>query len=156
MLNKILLCCTLLLTACVPVEQHNETTPIQSSTEQTGTWSVSLDISGGFAGLMQRIRVDHSGSAVYSDLKRNTESARQLSPTELQACTAALKALSPADAKTVNRFSKCRDCYLYNLVATDNNKTIRITTDDTGLQDSGAKELIQMLTKLASDMRKNQ
>ena len=59
-----------LLSACNSVDGNSKTTQPD--------WSVTLTYSGGFAGLMRSITVDHSGLAVFHDKKTPAADPRKL------------------------------------------------------------------------------
>jgi len=146
-------CIGTLISACTPTEPDTGSTAPPATVVPDHNWSATLIIAGGLAGQLIEITVDQSGKALLSDKRRNTRIEKQLTRKELERIAQAMTSL-PASSKTVNRFSKCRDCYLYTLTAVDNGNPIKITADDLSLQNSDARELIQLLSTLATEMRK--
>ena len=143
----------LLISACAPTGQSQEPATEQGQDTVPASWSALLNISGGFAGLMREISIDQSGQVVLVDKKRKSQFEKQVTPQELQNI-AELLTLLPVDTPSDQRSSQCRDCITYRLVTTVNGKKRQMVTDDAKLRDSDAKDLIRVMTTLASGMMK--
>jgi hypothetical protein len=140
----LLLFLTQLLTACNPTADHR--------TESEKNWSVTLEISGGFAGIMQTLTLDHTGQAVWVDKKRKTRVEKQLSEQDLRTYAELIKAL-PVATDTKSEAGSCRDCINYGLRINQAGTLKRRQLDSISLSDSDAKGLILQLNKLASELK---
>ena len=144
----------LFLSACTPVEQQNDKLTTKTTVASGSPWSVTLEKSGGFAGVMQSITLDQTGTAVFTDQKTKFRAEKQLDANELQTSAAAVKSLA-TKAETAKRFSQCRDCFNYTLITTSDQGKQKFITDDIQMPQSVSKDLIQMLNNLASTMQKS-
>ena len=137
-----------LLAACSPTAPGSN--PDSHSTEVS--WSITLNISGGFAGIMQTISLDQTGKALLVDNKLKSKVEKQVTKQELQTYVKLVKNL-PDIPDTKAKPGQCRDCFNYSLVAIYAETQKRRVVDSMAITESDAKELISKLTMLAKEMK---
>ena len=140
----------LISTACSPTGEDKTAVGQAENTANT-SWAASLDISGGFAGLMQNIAIDQSGKAIFINKKTNSRVEQRIPPNVLREYAKLVEGL-PLVKPDTRPFNQCRDCISYTLLTDFNGTKQHTTIDDTEMQNSAAKVLIQKLTALASKM----
>ena len=147
------ICCILLIYACNPTEQSTAKSTAQPTPDSDPDWTLTLYISGGYAGLIRNISLDQTGRAILVDEKLKSRVETSVTPNDLQMFTKLVKIL-PSRAAGGSRSTQCRDCITYKLVTNINDTKQQIIADDITLHESSAKELIQKLTRLAAGMAK--
>ena len=115
-------------------------------------WSITLNISGGFAGIMQTVNLDQTGKAILVDNKLKLKVEKQVTKQELQTYVKLVKNL-PDIPDTKAKPGQCRDCFNYSLVAIYADTQKRRVVDSMAITESDAKELITKLTVLAKEMK---
>ena len=144
----------LLLSACSPTGQNQESATEQPQDTASPNWSVMLNISGGFAGLMQTLTLDQSGQAIFIDKRKKSRTEKQITREDLQIYADLVKNLADTDhAET--RPDQCRDCINYALDISSDGKLKHRAVNTISLTNSDAKELISKLASLAAEMRAN-
>jgi hypothetical protein len=133
-----------LLSAC------NPTTP---QADQAATdWSITLDISGGFAGLMQTLTLDQSGQGVLIDQRKKSRIEKQVTGQDLRTYAELVKNLADAShAKSLP--DQCRDCINYSLTVRYDSTVKRRAVNNLTLADSDAKQLLTRLMSLVTQMK---
>jgi hypothetical protein len=144
----------LLMSACAPTERSQESATALQQAAVTTSWSAILNISGGFAGLMQTLTLDQSGQAIFIDKRKKSRTAKQITREDLQIYADLVKNL--ADTNRANsRPDQCRDCINYALEISSDGKLKHREVNTISLTNSDAKELISKLASLAAEMRAN-
>lgn len=144
----------LFVTACSPTGQDTHATDQGQLAERhnQSNWSVSMHISGGFTGEMREISVDQTGQAVILDAKTKSKSGIQVTQNDLQTIAKLVKLL-PGRISPTKKYHQCPDCRTYELLAHVDGRKIMSSTNDVNLQDSETKELVQLLLKIASEIK---
>ena len=144
----------LLMSACAPTERSQESATPQQQAAVTTSWSAILNISGGFAGLMQTLTLDQSGQAIFIDKRKKSRTEKQVTREDLQIYADLVKNLANTN-RTETRPDQCRDCINYALDISSDGKLKRRAVNTISLTNSDAKELISKLASLAAEMRAN-
>ncbi len=123
---------------------------LQQIPELTGTWTVGMQLSGGFAGLSQSIEISSDGAVVAKDERNGKTVKRQLTSDELAQFTALIKLVS---LKSSNGDpTGCADCFIYNIQINSSSGKSTAQFDDVSLPDSGMSSVVQYLRDLMSQM----
>ncbi len=133
----------LLLAACggnQPIDSQKET---GVSAEP---WQISMHISGGFAGIAQRIELHHDGTAVVEDEKRNRSEKIMLQADELEQLSALL-AHVPKSGADVSKNVRCCDYFQYTLESTRGGDVYRASFDTVDLEALPYVPLVRALTE---------
>ena len=144
----------LLISACAPAERSQESATAHQQAAVTTSWSAILNISGGFAGLMQTLTLDQSGQAIFIDKRKKSRTEKQVTREDLQIYADLVKNLADTD-RTETRPDQCRDCINYALDISSDGKLKHRAVNTISLTNSDAKELISKLASLAAEMRAN-
>jgi len=116
----------------------------------SATWSVEFSVSGGFAGVRQRLEVYQNGRVISVDekLKKSvTSNLDQQDFAEMQKLVEWRTAtLSSSPEKS--RDSNCYDCYNYTVVSTLNGKRISRQYGGLNIARNNERKLIQLLSKV--------
>ena len=144
----------LLISACAPTERSQESATAQQQAAVTTSWSAILNISGGFAGLMQTLTLDQSGQAIFIDNRKKSRTEKQVTREDLQIYADLVKNLADTN-RTETRPDQCRDCINYALDISSDGKLKRRAVNTISLTNSDAKELISKLASLAAEMSAN-
>ena len=144
----------ILMSACAPTDQGQESAAAQQQDPVTTSWSAKLNISGGFAGLMQTLTLDQSGQAIFIDKRKKSRTEKQVTREDLQIYADLVKNLADTD-RTETRPDQCRDCINYALDISSDGKLKHRAVNTISLTNSDAKELISKLASLAAEMRAN-
>lgn len=111
-------------------------------------WSLTLQQSGGFAGLMRTLQVPSSGDASAEDSRRQTRVATKATPEELAALNAFIAQQVPSRQAVSG---SCADCFLYELEVDAGGRRSNFRFDDATLMASGieptVRTLVAMLTR---------
>jgi len=136
----------ILTVACSRADVGSENQRSASS----ATWSVEFSVSGGFAGVRQRLEVYQNGRVISVDekLKKSvTSNLDQQDFAEMQKLvewrTATLSS-SPEKSRDFN----CYDCYNYTVVSTLNGKKISRQYGGLSIARNNERKLIQLLSKV--------
>lgn len=133
----------LFLTACGAREASPGPVPLPSPVQ---TWSAVLTQTGGFIGVDLTVEVTSDGQLTARDQRTGQEATQQLSPVNM-ARLARLISTTAASPGGVQE-SGCADCYLYELQIQTNGRIYYTRSDDTTLQNSDARTLINLLQDL--------
>jgi hypothetical protein len=122
--------------------------PAASATSDQATresWSLTMRVSGGFAGLNREMDLTSSGSATVTDLRWNRQ-VRQLVPSEeLLEIDRLIAAAASVDAQ--DRTS-CRDCLSYSIDLRRKDQLLTIRANDESLSTSKMAALVLALSRL--------
>jgi len=107
-----------------------------------GDWSVRMNLSGGFDGLLRDIEVKSDGSYVVIDERMKKTSSGDLTETEL----AKLESLITTLEFSVPEFpTGCADCFIYKVEIESGGKKMIVSADDVSLEKSGLDSLVQFM-----------
>ena len=141
-----LLCAATLITLAACAMAQTASPPAQTAI--TDSWQLSFHLSGGFAGVDQRLELASTGALTARDRRRGTDvSAR--APAEDMARIAALL----ADLKAIDSGgrSTCRDCFEYDIEIQTRGRSLVFHLQDTSLSNSGMEPLVKALNSLLDD-----
>ena len=111
-----------------------------------GTWELTFERTGGFAGLAQRLTVDGQGQAISEDLRSGRLVEGRLLPeemTELQRLLAESDFLSQDPSQSRD----CSDCFNYGITLIRDSESRSVRANSLGL-DSRLQPLVQWLAQL--------
>lgn len=114
-----------------------------SDTQQT-PWTVTLIVSGGFAGVHRAITADQTGVVKYEDRKTGTVSNEAMGAADLRTLGALINNL-PDRPDDVRSRSNCYDCYHYQLDYARDGVAGSYRLSDVDLSDSDVRELVAFL-----------
>lgn len=129
------------LSACAPRVPF----PPQPATPNPA-WRMEFGQTGGFAGVDLSISVSSEGALTAQDLRNGQRVTSRLSAgaiRELEELIEAAPPQSPGDKP-----STCADCFRYELEITIAGRVLRYTADDTTVDESGLRPLIDYLMQL--------
>ena len=115
-----------------------------------GTWMVSMQLSGGIAGLSQSIDVSSDGAVIAKDERSNKIVKRQLTSAELAQFINLVKSASLKSSS--GGPTDCADCFYYNIQINSNDGKFTAQFDDVSLPDSGMSSVVEYLRDLMSKM----
>ena len=118
---------------------------VSTIAQRTERWSLTFELSGGFAGLDRRLELTSAGAATARDRRRRRDVTRQLPPDEL---TEIDRLVASAVSLDMSNRTSCRDCLTYAIDVRTPNRQIVIRTIDQGLVGSTAEPLARALTRL--------
>ena len=122
----------------------------QSIPELTGAWTVSMQLSGGIAGLSRSIEITSNGAVVAKDERNGKTVNRQLTSNELNQLMNLIKSSS---LKTSSGSpGACADCFIYAIKITSDNGIFSSTSDDVNLSNSGMSSVVKYLMDLLTQM----
>lgn len=143
----------LILKGCTPsdsvfVREHPDNQPPAI----TRTWAIDFDISGGFAGIRQKLSITSSGTMVAIDNKQGRRVERLLQPAQLTELDKLLTRIesTPITEDQTRISSQCADCVKYLIKANINNKRYSLRSH-TGEQMSPA--FVDLTSHLVSILR---
>ena len=128
-----------------PVTLQSAAPPGQAAS--TEGWQLSFQLSGGFAGVDQRLELASTGSLTARDRRRDMAVAAKISSDDVArigALIADLKAVPAAGRST------CPDCLTYDLEIRTGGKSLVFRLNDGSLPNSGLEPLVQTLRSLLS------
>lgn len=128
---------TMILSACAKNGGITYTAP-----ELTDGWSIKMNLSGGFDGLVRNIEIDSDGDFVVADEIRQKTVEGKLTKDELEEL---VKLISSLTFNPVETETGCADCFLYHIEIESSERKMVIEADDVTLGDSGMGELTQFL-----------
>lgn len=105
-------------------------------------WSIKMNLSGGFDGLVRTIEIDSDGDFVVTDEIRQKTVEGKLTEDELENLK---KRISSLKFNPVETETGCADCFLYHVEIESGGRKMIATSDDVTLGDSGMGELTQFL-----------
>src|SRR5688572_29564767 len=108
-------------------------------------WSLTLRVSGGFAGLNREMDLTSSGSATVTDLRRNRQVRQQVTPEELLEIDRLIVAAVSLDAQGP---TSCRDCLSYSIDLRRKEQLVTIRANDDSLSKSKNASLVHALSRL--------
>jgi len=140
-IRGILLVSSAILVACETSDTGSSTS---KEVEGDPGWQITLQTSGGFAGIRQKLVVSNKGMAQFTNQKTSTQINGITPPDDLIELASMVKTL-PVEAKSVLGDGRCRDCFSHVLQITENgqSRTIRVN----GIVDPNAP-VSRLLTKL--------
>jgi hypothetical protein len=141
-MNRILLLLVLCgLVACSALPGAGDSLP-----DLSGTWSITLTQSGGFAGLNRTVTVASDGNVTARDARTDQSGSLQLSSGELAALQQLVAASSFVHPTKTD--SGCADCFLYDLQIQSPAGRASFQLNDVTLPDSGLQPLVEYLVDL--------
>jgi hypothetical protein len=113
-----------------------------------GTWQITFQVSGGFAGLDRTLSVSNAGVISAEDRRRGVKATSQATVEDLAQIQSSLAVIKTASQ--VQRRGQCRDCLLYDFDVVISGERFRAQLDDTTLPKSGLADLTTLLTALVN------
>ena len=106
-------------------------------------WQLTLQLTGGFAGVDRQLELASTGELKVTDRRRGTHAITQASASEL-----AQIASMVADLKTVDavRRGTCRDCIQYDLTIRLSGRTLVFSVNDVSVVGTPVEPLTKVLT----------
>ncbi len=146
------------LSACgpaqiVPPDIQPLPSPSAPGSAATGSWNVSLDQSGGFAGVQLHVDVTSNGRLTAQDGRSGKTITKDLDAATLSNLSGLVA--SAASSPQSRQRSSCADCFLYDLQVTSGGRTSQVHVDDTTLAGSGVQDLIGLLQQLRDSALKD-
>lgn len=134
----------ILASACRPSAPIS---PMPQATPSTdGSWTLSLEQSGGIAGVQLSVQVTSARELTATDGRSGRVVKQSLPPQTLDELR---RLIGGANLAQVTQSpSVCADCFIYVLKYTSQTQTYRVQADDVTLPDSGAQALIAYLLAL--------
>jgi hypothetical protein len=125
----------------------------QCSLEQ---WVVTLNTSGGFAGVRQRITMNERGEITFYNEKTGEEKRIQGEQRDIDEVQNALSALCglATEASHERPTSQCADCFIYELTIESKSINLVVEADDISIQESSYLPLISLLKTLNDRIQK--
>ncbi len=111
------------------------------------SWHISLDQSGGFAGVQLHVEVSSDGRLTAEDQRSGKKLTNDLDAGQLAQLSELAQTVAASSPRSAPR-STCADCFLYDLQVTSGAQSVHVQADDTTLASSGAQELISLLQQL--------
>ena len=138
------------LAACgfVPAAQP---LPPAAPSQQPATaesWQLSFQLSGGFAGVDQRLELASTGALRARDRRRAADVSARTPATDVARITALLAELKSIDSRGGGT---CRDCLEYDIEIQTGGRSRVFHLQDTTLGNSGIEPLVKILTRLLDD-----
>jgi hypothetical protein len=118
---------------------------VESDQATRESWSLTLRVSGGIAGLNREMELASSGSATVTDLRRNRQVRRQILPEELLEIDRLVGAAVSLD---VPDQTQCRDCLSYSVELRRRGQQLTIRANDDSLSASKIAPLVHALSRL--------
>lgn len=143
---SVLVSIMILTVACSRADVGSEDGRSASST----IWSVEFSVSGGFAGVRQRLEVYQNGRVISVDekLKKSvTSNLDQQDFAEMQKLVEWRTATLSSSSEKSRNFN-CYDCYNYIVVSTLNGKKISRQYGELNFAMNNERKLIQLLSKV--------
>jgi len=137
-----------LLSSCEPQKEES----IVLSPEVTN-WSAELLITGGFAGVHQRLSVNGRGEAQFTDHRTNTQISAILTAKQLYDLANLVKN-TPENEAQMGKTPRCNDCFQYGLTFQYQQHSGRRSLMDLTVNQSNASALINYLRQLSSEIAK--
>ena len=111
---------------------------------QPANWSLTLHLTGGFAGFDRQLDLASSGAATVSDRRRNVTRMPQISADDLKTVNALLAGAHATDVRAPG----CADCFEYTLDVQGASGPITIRANDAGMSGSDVAPLLTALSQL--------
>ena len=120
---------------------------------EMANWSAELLITGGFAGVHQRLSVNGRGEAQFTDRKTDTRISAILTAQQLHELANLVKN-TPVNESKMGKKPNCNDCFQYGLTFQYQQDNGRRNLIDLTVGQSNASALINYLRQLSSDIAK--
>jgi hypothetical protein len=134
---------TLLLSACGSVTNIPSRTSEPSELPAlTGSWTITMNHSGGIMGLSRSVEVDSTGIYTVKDERTDQEFTGQLSKEELEDLINVVNATSYAPEKAPHG---CADCFIYDIHMISDDGKFSAQVDDISIEESGLSDLVLYL-----------
>jgi hypothetical protein len=128
--------------ATSPIFPYTSTTPsVQDVTQEA--WQLTLQLTGGFAGVDRQLELASTGELKVTDRKRGTHAITQASASELTQISSMVADLKSIDAV---RRSTCRDCIQYDLTIRLSGRTLVFSVNDVSVVGTPLEPLTRVLT----------
>jgi hypothetical protein len=132
------------LTSCSQLKPFPQPLPSPS-----GNWTVKLNQSGGFAGVLLTVDISSNGQLNAEDqrsLRIVTQTLPAQTITKLNQLVSGIS-MSPRSIPQ----SGCADCFIYDLEIQSEAGNLHLNIDDVTMKDSGVADLIAFVIKLRDD-----
>ena len=106
-------------------------------------WQLTLQLTGGFAGIDRQLELSSTGELKVTDRRRGTQVITQASATELAQIASMVADLKSVDAV---RESTCRDCVQYDLRIRLSGRSLLFNINDVSLVGTPVEPLAKVLT----------
>lgn len=120
---------------------------------EVANWSAELLITGGFAGVYQRLSVNGRGEAQFTDHKTGTQISAILTTKQLHELANLVKN-TPVNESKMGKTPSCNDCFQYGLTFEYQQASGRRSLMDLTVGQSNASALINYLRQLSSAIAK--
>ena len=120
-----------------------------NAAQRADRWSLTFEVSGGFAGFDRRLYLTSAGLTTASDRRRRRDVTRQLSPDELTEIDRLVA--SAASLDTPGR-TACRDCLTYAIDIVTPNRRVSVRATDQSVVGLDAETLVRILSRLLDRM----
>jgi hypothetical protein len=107
------------------------------------TWQLTLQLTGGFAGIDQQLEMASTGELKVTDRRSGTHVMGQAAASELAQIASIVVNLKSVDPP---RESTCRDCLRYELRIRLSERSLLFTIDDVSLSGTSLEPLVNALT----------
>ena len=146
----VLLACSRAIPAPQPLPSPQPLPTRQQTPGPVAAWTVSMQLSGGFAGLSRSIVISNDGMATARDERSGKTVKKQLTPDEFAQINNLVKSatLNPSSGSP----AVCVDCFVYNIQVNSGGGKSTAQFDDISLPNSGMAPLVNYLRDLMSKM----
>lgn len=128
----------------VPPDARPLPSPSGPTSSPVDAWNISLDQSGGFAGVQLHVDISSDGRLTAENGRSGKKVTKDLDAATLGKLSALVSAASNLESPR----SSCADCFLYDLQVRSAGGSVRVQADDTTLAASGTQDLILLLQQL--------
>jgi hypothetical protein len=111
-------------------------------------WQLSLEVSGGFAGIHRQVTLSNTGELAATDHNTGANAAAQLSAADLGEVASLVSQIQLSDVPANNILQSCNDCFEYTLRMTIGGEQIEFVANDISLEDSPFAPLINKMNDL--------
>ncbi len=116
------------------------------------TWSVTLSISGGFAGLAKNIHIDSNGLMIINNFKNNKRIQNKINNKKLRVLSNLIykRIKDTSEPVKLPVLKHCADCFQYKLSIRWQNGQQLAALNDLNLRQSAFNDIVLFLRKMAS------
>ena len=134
----------IIISSCSQLKSIPQPLPSPSS-----KWTVTLNQSGGIAGVLLTATVSSDGQLTAED-QRSHRSVTQTLPSQTLTKLNQLVSSTSVSATSTPQ-SGCADCFIYDLEIQTEESNFQVHVDDVTMKNSGAADLIAFVIKLRDD-----
>ncbi len=143
-LTSSLLTLFLFVSSCSQLKPNPQ--PLPSPTRK---WSIILNQSGGFAGVLLTVEISSDGQLIAEDQHSHRSVTQTLSAQTITTLNQLVSttAVSATSAPQLG----CADCFIYDLEIRSEESDLHVHVDDVTIKDSSVAGLITLVSKLRDD-----